>query len=163
MGQGSMQEQFWVIAQMAIDIFMLILLVVVLKNMARKKQGAADLDPAFSHPENLLREMRQISETLEKNLEEKRTLTRNVITELEILLSDAENAAQRLEGLMGAWKKSGFSEKKSPTDTERLKNSAMALLEKGVARKEIARRLDIPLGELELMLKLQRQVSQKKP
>ena len=150
-----MQEQFWVIAQMAIDIFMLILLVVLLKSMSRKKRPVTGPDPAFLQPEALLKEMRQISETLEKNLEEKRNLTRNVITELETLISDAESTALRLEGLMNTWQKTRPSEKNSPTDTERLKKSARTLLEQGLARKEIARRLDIPQGELELMLKLQ--------
>ncbi|RLB16122.1 MAG: hypothetical protein DRG82_10005 [Deltaproteobacteria bacterium] len=56
---------------------------------------------------------------------------------------------------MNTWQKTRPSEKNSPTDTERLKNSARTLLEQGLARKEIARRLDIPQGELELMLKLQ--------
>ncbi len=156
-----MQEQFWVIAQMAIDIFMLVLLVVLLKSMSRKRETTTSSDPAFSQPGTLLKEMRQITETLEKNLEEKRTLTRNVITELETLLSDAESAALRLEGLMNTWQRIRPFEKNSRTDTERLKKSAKALLEKGLARKEIARRLDIPLGELELMLKLQEPIPQK--
>jgi len=158
-----MQEQFWVIAQMAIDIFMLLLLVVLLKNMNRKRGTAIGPDPAFSPPETLLKEMRQISGTLEKNLEEKRTLTRKVITELETLLSDAEDAALRLEGLLNTWQRTRPSEKTSRADTERLKKSAKALLEKGLARKEIARRLDIPLGELELMLKLQGPIPRKEP
>lgn len=156
-----MQEQFWVIAQMAIDIFMLVLLVVLLKNVSRKRGAGANPDLAFLQPETLLKEMRQISETLEKNLEEKRTLTRNVITELETLLSDAESAALRLEGLMNAWQKTRPSEMNSLADTQRVKKSAKALLEQGLARKEIARRLDIPLGELELMLKLQGPIPRK--
>ena len=151
-----MQEQYWVIAQLAIDIFMLALLVVLLKIMSRKRATAANpADPVFSKSENLLKEIRQISETLEKNLEEKRALTRNVITQLETLLSDAEGASLRLEGLMNTWSKTGLSEKNRLSDTERLKKSASILLEKGLAKKEIARRLGVPLGELELMLKLQ--------
>jgi hypothetical protein len=150
-----MQEQYWVIAQLAIDIFMLALLVVLLKIMSRKRGTAATPDSVYLQPENLLKEMKQISETLEKNLEEKRTLTRNIITELEALLSDAEGASLRLEGLMDTWKRSSLSDKNRISDTERLKKSARALLEKGLAKKEIARRLDVPLGELELMLKLQ--------
>ncbi len=150
-----MQEQFWVIAQLAIDILMLILLVVVLKNMTGRRRARIDSGPAFSPPEQLLKEMREISESLEKNLEEKKTLSKKVIGELEILLADAENATLKLEGLLNTWQKRGLDEKKSTTDTDRLKKSAKALVEKGLAKKEIARRLDIPLGELELMLKLQ--------
>jgi hypothetical protein len=150
-----MQEQYWVVAQLAIDIFMLVLLVVLLKNMNRKRGTAANPSSVYLQPENLLKEMKQISETLEKNLEEKRTLTQNIITELETLLSDAERASLRLEGLMDTWKRSRLSDKNRLSDTERLKKSASTLLEKGVAKKEIARRLDVPLGELELMLKLQ--------
>lgn len=156
-----MQEQYWVIAQMAIDIFMLVLLVVLLKNVNRKRETATGPDPAFLQPEALLKEMRQISETLEKNLEEKRNLTRNVITDLETLLSDAESATLRLEGLMSTWQRSRPSEKNSLTDTARLKRSAKTLLEQGIARKEIAKLLDIPLGELELMLKLQGPIPRK--
>ena len=150
-----MQEQYWVIAQLSIDIFMLALLVVLLKNVSRKRGTAVNSDSMYLQPENLLKEMKQISEILEKNLEEKRTLTRNIITELETLLSDAEGASLRLEGLMDRWERSRLSNKNRLSDTERLKKSASALLEKGVAKKEIARRLDVPLGELELMLKLQ--------
>jgi hypothetical protein len=150
-----MQEQYWVVAQLAIDIFMLVLLVVLLKNMSRKRGTAVNPSSVYLQPENLLKEMKQISEILEKNLEEKRTLTRNIITELETLLSDAERASLRLEGLMDTWKRSRLSDKNRLSDTEHLKKSASALLEKGMAKKEIARRLDVPLGELELMLKLQ--------
>jgi hypothetical protein len=151
-----MQEQLWVIAQLAIDILMFILLVVVLKNMAARRRAPVDpANPTFSPPEQLLKEMREIGEALEKNLEEKKTLSKKVVGELEILLADAENAALKLESLLNTWQKRGLDERKSPTDTARLKQSAKALLEKGLARKEIARRLDIPLGELELMLKLQ--------
>jgi hypothetical protein len=150
-----MQEQFWVIAQIAIDILMLALLVVLLKIMRRKRETTATPDPAFLQSETLMKEMKHISEQLEKNLEEKRTLSRNIITELETLLSDAREASLRLEGLMHTWKRTRASGKNPLSDTESLKKSAKALLEKGLAKKEIARRLDVPLGELDLMLKLQ--------
>lgn len=153
--QVVMKEQFWVIAQMAIDIFMLVLLVVLLRIVSRKKGKTPNPDPVFLQAEDLLKEMRGISETLEKNLEEKRTLTQNIVTELQALLSEAEGAAIRLEGLMNTWKRIRSSGKNHTSDTERLKRSARVLFENGLAKKEIARRLDIPLGELELMLKLQ--------
>jgi hypothetical protein len=157
-----MQEQFWVIAQLAIDILMFIFLVVVLKNMAARRRAAVDPNPSFSPPEQLMKEMREISAALEKNLEEKKILSKKVIGELEILLTDAENAALKLENLMNTWQKRGFDKNKSADDTHRLKKSAKALVEKGLTRKEIARRLDIPLGELELMLKLQEPFPRKK-
>ena len=149
-----MGEQFWIMAQMALDIIMLVLLAILI-NLFRRDKGKVTRSGGLEVPsEGLLEEMKQIGVSLEKNLEEKRELTNNIVRELDTLLSDAKDASLRLEVLLNTWHKTETSTRSGPGDTERLKQSAKVLSEKGLSRKEIARRLNIPMGELELMLKL---------
>jgi len=147
-------EQLWVMGQMAIDVFMLVLLAVLL-NLFRRDRGRIARSGELKMPsEGLLEEMKQISASLDKNLAEKRELTGTIVRELETLLSDAKEASLRLEVLLNTWRKTETSRRTGPSDTERLKRSARVLSEKGLSKKEIARSLNIPMGELELMLKL---------
>ncbi|MFZ0451530.1 MAG: hypothetical protein WAL98_20010 [Desulfatiglandaceae bacterium] len=149
----AMGEQFWIIGQMAIDVFMLVLLAILL-SLFRRDRGRIVRSGELNMPsEKLLEEMKQISASLEKNLEEKRELSGTIVTELETLLSDAKDASLRLEVLLNTWRKTETAGRTGAGDTERLKKSARVLSEKGVSKKEIARRLNIPMGELELMLK----------
>jgi len=150
----AMGEQFWIMGQMAVDIFMLVLLAILL-NLFRRDRGRMARSGELNMPsERLLEEMKQISASLEKNLKEKRELTGNIVRELETLLSDAKDASLQLEVLLNTWHKTETAGKSGPSDTERLKKSAKVLSEKGLSMKEIAKRLNIPMGELELMLKL---------
>jgi nitrate/nitrite-specific signal transduction histidine kinase len=150
----AMGEQFWIVGQLAIDIVMLVLLAILLA-LFRSDRGKIVRSGELNMPsERLLEEMKQISASLEKNLEEKRELTGTIVRELQILLSDAKDASLRLEVLLNTWRNTETTGRSEPSDTERLKKSARVLSDKGLSRKEIAKRLNIPMGELELMLKL---------
>jgi hypothetical protein len=152
----AMGEQIWIMGQMAIDLFMLVLLAILLNLFRRERTRMAHSGALNMPSERLLEEMKQISASLEKNLAEKRELTGTVVRELEALLSDAKEASLRLEVLLNTWRKTDTVGRSGPSDTERLKRSARVLSEKGLSRREIAKSLNIPMGELELMLKLSR-------
>jgi len=140
--------------QMAIDVLMLVLLAVLL-NLFRRDRGRIVRSGGLKMPsEGLLEEMKQISASLDKNLAAKRELTGTIVRELENLLSEAKEASLRLEVLLNTWRKTETARRNGPSDTERLKRSARVLSEKGLSKKEIARSLNVPMGELELMLKL---------
>ena len=93
----------------------------------------------------MLEEMRQLSLGLERNLEEKRALTQRILSELDRRLSQADAVSHQL--------KAHHASSKAPITLESIRK----LKSKGFSIDDIARRLDIPVGEVALTVKLQRE------
>jgi DNA-directed RNA polymerase specialized sigma24 family protein len=87
--------------------------------------------------------MRQLSLGLEQNLEEKRALTQRILAEFDRRLSQADAASHQLRALQAS--------SHNPTTLDAI----LKLRSKGFSIDDIARRLDIPVGEVALTVKLQ--------
>jgi DNA-binding NarL/FixJ family response regulator len=98
--------------------------------------------------------MRQIGESLEKNLDEKRELSRDIIGKLDQGLKKADESYRRLCDVMRKCGGSAAAPTPPAKETNQTTSSIHALLQKGLTKEEIAQHLGISVGEIELMLRL---------
>ncbi len=138
-----MEIQSWIMVQLCVDLLMFGLLILLLKAQLANRPGQGGLKKAAEKSEALLEEMRQLSLGLERNLEEKRALTQRILAELDKRLSQADAASLQLKTL--------HASSKAPITLESIRK----LKSKGFSIEDIARRLDIPVGEVALTVKLQ--------
>jgi hypothetical protein len=138
-----MEIQSWIVVQLCVDLLMFGLLILLLKAQLANPPGQGGLKKAAEKSEALLYEMRQLSLGLERNLEEKRALTQRILAELDRRLNQADAVSLQLKALQAS--------SKTPITLE----SIRTLRSKGFSIDDIARRLDIPVGEVALTVKLQ--------
>jgi hypothetical protein len=138
-----MEIQSWIVVQLCVDLLMFGLLILLLKAQLAARPGHGGLKKAAEKSEALLEEMRQLSLGLEQNLEEKRALTQRILAELDRRLSQADTASLQLKALQAS--------SHNPTTLDAIRK----LRSKGFSIDDIARRLDIPIGEVALTVKLQ--------
>ena len=147
--------QEWVAGEMLVDLVLLGVLSYLIFRLRQQKVGAGQVVEDKSS--RVVKEIQQLHGDLEKNLSEKRTLTKRILARLEHRLSSAEELSRNLEGLLAQAKKlnpGGNWQDKPAEDTRQ--SAVMALGAKGISAAEIASILQLPLGEVTLMLKLQR-------
>lgn len=149
-----MNTQIWIIGQIAIDIVMVLLLLWFLRFQGKRQLSWQDHETVIRRSEVILNEMKEISRSLEKNLEEKKVLSRQILDQLEQGLKQAEESYQRIADIIprscGTLPQSSASAK----DNHQTMSSIQALLEKGLSKGEIARHLGMSVGEIELLIKL---------
>jgi hypothetical protein len=138
-----MEIRSWIVVQLCVDLLMFGLLILLLKTQLANRPGQGGLKKAAEKSEALLQEMRQLSLGLERNLEEKRALTQRILAELDKRLSQADAVSLQLKAL--------HASSKTPITRESIRK----LKSKGFSIDDIARRLDIPVGEVALTVKLQ--------
>jgi hypothetical protein len=138
-----MEIQSWIVIQLCVDLLMFGLLILLLKAQLANRPGQGGLKMAAEKSEALLEEMKQLSLGLERNLEEKRALTQRILAELDRKLNQADAVSLQLKALQASGK--------TPITLE----SIRTLRSKGFSIDDIARRLDIPVGEVALTVKLQ--------
>jgi hypothetical protein len=149
----------WIIGQVVIDIIIGALLLWFLKSQYKGKKPGQELRDALLESETIISEIRQISSNLDRNLEEKRELSRRILEQLDESLDKAKKSYQQLQKLLREYGANLPSGNESLNNTEKTRESVNALLAKGLSKEEISRHLDIPLGEMELLLKFQRRTS----
>lgn len=156
-----MSTYFLIFGQILIDLIILTLLIWLIKISGnRAKPKSSNIDD-FQMPDVLVKEMREISEALDKNLEQKKILSHDILTRLNDGLEQAEAYAKKIEKINeahGFQEAYGFQLREKGSDSkdrEQTRSSIQALISKGFSREEIARHLGITLGEIELLIKLQ--------
>jgi hypothetical protein len=154
-----MEAHSWIIGQIIIDIIMAALMLWFIRFHFKKKRPGQDIGAAFREPEIILSEMRQISRTLEKNLEEKKELSRHILGQLDDGLKRAEERYQQIQKIVQGYSTNLTYQPDILKDARQARSSVNALLAKGLSRKEIAQHLGISMGEIELLLKLQTSIS----
>ncbi len=138
-----MEIQSWIVVQLCVDLLMFGLLLLLLKAQLGIRWGQGGFKNAAEKSEALLEEMRQLSLGLERNLEEKRALTQRILAELDRRLNQADAVSLQF--------KAQHASNKPPVTFESIRN----LRSKGFSIDDIAKRLDIPVGEVALTVKLQ--------
>jgi hypothetical protein len=145
----------WVAGEIMVNLVVLALISYVI---FRLRQRRIEAEPAIeANSLSIVKDIQQLQEDLEKNLSEKRTLTRKILTRLEHRLASAEELSRNLEGLLAQAEKlnPGASWLNDSTVDNR-RATVMALGSKGISANEIASMLRLPLAEVTLMLKLQK-------
>jgi hypothetical protein len=149
-----MEIEFWIVGQIVVDIIIFILLVVFLRGYLRHQKVSGFHRESVRQSRVLMDEMKEIAGMLEKNLQEKKRLMAQLFEEMESNACRAEKASDNLKKCL-----LGYSRKNSPFQRamdkmEPTKKTVAAMRAKGLSKEEISRYLNIPAGELELILKL---------
>jgi len=149
-----MEAHSWIIGQIIIDIILAVLLLWFIRFHFRGKRSGHDTGETFREPEAILSEMRNISQALEKNLEEKKELSRHILGQLDEGLKRAEERYQQIQKIVQEYSTNMAYQPGILKDSRQARSSVNALLAKGLSRNEIAQHLGISVGEIELLLKL---------
>lgn len=149
-----MSTYYLIFGQILIDLVILTLLIWLIKVSGNRAKPEGSTIDDFQMPDVLVKEMREISEDLNKNLEQKKILSHDILAKLNDGLEQAEAYAKRIEKINEAY---GFQLRERVSDLndkEQTRSSIQALISKGFSREEIARHLGITLGEIDLLIKL---------
>jgi hypothetical protein len=150
-----MNIQLWIVGQIAIDALLVgILLWLIVAGNRRRSRDTEAQGEALRKSEEILSEMRDITRELEGNLEEKRELTRRLLGRLDETLERAEHRYEQLNELFERTEPASIQDRGSPKETSGTRASIRSLLDKGLSKEEVAQRLGVSVGEIELFLKL---------
>ena len=149
-----METQVWIGIQILIDLIMVALLVWFLRSHSRGQISWQDHEMVIRRAESTLAEMRQISQALETNLQEKKELGNHILAQLDQGLKRAEETYLQISKIQP---RSGnpMGQADPMKEADRTRSTINALLGKGLSREKIAQHLGISVGEIELLLKLQ--------
>jgi len=150
-----MEIQSWIIGQIAIDIIIAALLIWFILSQIRKKDERNDFEASLLKAEGILSEMREVTQVLGINLEDKRVLGNRILEQLDEGLRKADESRGQLQKIIKQCSTNMTDRTSTLNDTDQTRSSVNALLEKGMSRIEISQHLGISLGEIDLLLKLQ--------
>lgn len=150
-----MNIQLWIVGQIAIDALLVgVLLWLIVAGNRRRTRDAEAQGEALRKSEEILSEMRDITRELEGNLEEKRELTRRLLGRLDETLDRAGRRYEQLNDLLERTESSSNRDRIAPKEQSGTRASIRSLLDKGFSKEEVARRLEVSVGEIDLFLKL---------
>jgi hypothetical protein len=150
-----MNIQAWIIGQIAIDLLMAgVLIWLITSGNRRRTREAEERQNAVEKAEEILAQMNAITRDLDKNLEEKRELTARLLGRLEESLERAELRYEKINGLSDHDDLASKRDTVSLSETRHATKSIRSLLNKGLSKEEVARHLNISIGEIDLFLKL---------
>jgi hypothetical protein len=150
-----MDIQNWIMAQMGIDLVIVVVLLWFIRSNTKGKRPDNDLDEKIRKSEAVLVQMRELSLSLERNLEEKR---RQSLTTLDQLEEAVEHAEKSYESIKNAARDIGATSgrsKNTAKSSDQIRSSVKALIAKGMSREEIAQHLGMSVDEIDLLIKLQ--------
>jgi len=149
-----MEPQFWIGIQVFLDLLMVALLVWFVVSCGRRQASWQNHEAAIRKSEAILAEIREITQTLEVNLQEKRELSSRILAQLEQGLKRAEESTSQISKIIPKTGRATAGHADLRSDPHRTHASVQALLAKGLTKEEVARHLGISVGEIELLLKL---------
>ena len=120
----------------------------------RKKNN--ELSSVFEKPEQILTEMRELTGQLDKNLQEKKEISKKMLGQLEDILKKADQSYNQLQNIMKEYSSIPAHSHYSGHDSTRIRTSVNDLLKQGLSKDEIARQLGISISEIDLLMKLQK-------
>jgi len=144
-----------ILAQILLDLLILVLLVWLIKTSLKKAGTGGSKTDSFPIPETLVEEMREIAADLGQNLEQKRNLSHDILQRLDEGLGQAEAYLKKIEKINESYRHQLRARGSEENDRAQIRSSVQAMISKGFSREEIARRLGISLGEIDLLIKLQ--------
>jgi hypothetical protein len=150
-----MDAQTWVIGQIIIDVIMVSVLLWFLRLYSRGQLSWKNHTAVLNKSEELLSDMRHISDDLERNLREKKEISRSILEQLDRSLRRAEESYRQLSKIASV-SGAGFIKEASleADDADQLRSSVTSLLDIGLPKEEIARDLGVSIGEIDLLIRL---------
>lgn len=137
--------------QIAMDILVIALLMYYVTKPARKIEGT---EAAMDSLQRIIDETCQISEVFDKNLQERQELMQGIIRRLDQEVREAETVYRKLDTLRKSM--DTISSTQISTFASSENQDILRLSKAGMDPKAIARKLQKPLGEIELILNLAR-------
>ena len=150
-----MEANNWIVGQIVIDILIALVLLWFIFVHSRKKGSENNFEEDFQKSESILSEMTEITQVLERNLDEKRELSNRILQKLDEGLKRAEERYLEIQKITKRYGNDLTHNSGTLTDTEKTRASIKTLLKKGLSKVEISQHLGISLGEIDLLLKLQ--------
>jgi hypothetical protein len=151
----GMEIQNWIMVQMVIDLVIVCLLLWFIRLNIKPRKPDGEVDEAFRRSEAILSEIRELSLSLDKNLEEKRKISARILGQLDETLEKAEDACSRIREAARDLGANPGGSKNLPKNSDQIRTSVKALISKGLPREEIAQHLGMSLDEIDLLIKLQ--------
>lgn len=154
------QSAFGVILQVGVDLIILVLLAVIL--MLKRPRLSRKDESVVKSFEKIVRETETISKNFELNLERRQELLQQITARLDQRMQDAQNLCIRLEQLTtsapaGPQVQTARDLPPAGRGTDGAdRQKVLALARKGMNAAEIAKSLRRPVGEIELILNLQK-------
>ncbi|MDM7918841.1 MAG: hypothetical protein QUS12_06700 [Methanosarcina sp.] len=150
-----MDIQTWIIGQSIVEIIIICLVLWFIKSHLAMQKKNARMDTLLERPEQIIAEMKEVTRLLEKNLEEKREISRRMLGQLEDILKRADHTHNELQSLMKEYSLSPVNAHPAAQDSKRMRISVVNdLLKQGNSKEEIAGKLGISTSEIELLIKL---------
>lgn len=145
------QLQYISIFQIMLDIGLIAALFLFLTKRSKYLKGAEDLSVSL---EKIIEETKVIAGQFDANLNERQALLHQIMTKLDQQIQEAQRMCKQL----GALKNEVQLQSQSQIPTPRLseQQEIVQLARKGLDAEAIAKRLHKPVGEIELILNLQR-------
>ncbi len=149
-----MEFKYWIIGQIVIDglIFLLLLLIFGVKY---GRGNLAKIQKNMERANGILSEIEEITSRLENLLEEKKGLMENLLSGMDDKIKRAETICEQLghvkypvNGLVEEGYGLRDKKKQIPVKTVR------KLMKKGMTKEEISKYLNLPSGEIDLIMKL---------
>jgi hypothetical protein len=150
----SMSPYTWITSQLFIDVVMAGVLLWFIRYYYKREKPEQNYEAAFLRAEKILSEMDRISIGFERNLEEKKRLSRQIIDQLDAGLQKADVCHQQLEKMVLHSDSIINHAPPLSKDTNQVCQSVKALLDRGLTKEEASRHLEISIGEIDLLLKL---------
>ena len=149
-----MNIQTWIIAQSIVEIIIICLMLWFIKSHLAMQKKNARMDSLFERPEQIISEMKEVTRLLEKNLEEKREISRTMLGQLEDILKRADHTYNELQGLMKEYSSNPVNAHPAAQESKKMRSSVSDLIKQGLSKEEIAGKLNISISEIELLIKL---------
>jgi hypothetical protein len=136
--------------QIFLDL-MLALLVIILLARKPKTVNPAAYEELTTSLEKIITETRQLASDFERNLQERHKLIKQITSQLDSRLNEAKSVCTQLETLQHSAEQMARPE---PLKRNADQQEVLRLARKGLEAEAIARQLRKPVGEVELILKL---------
>ncbi|MBP8646668.1 MAG: hypothetical protein KBH99_11190 [Syntrophobacteraceae bacterium] len=144
------QQHGLTLLQIGLDLFLILFLAILFSKRLRRDRSLEELTESFG---KIVEDTQRIAGEFEANLRERQQLIQQLLVKLDERLDQARQMNRRLEVSQNQGHLS--SRKPSPAPRPFENDEILRLARQGMDAASIARQMQKPLGEVELVLKLQ--------
>jgi hypothetical protein len=144
------QTNILALLQIFLDV-LLILLVIFFLSRRPKGFNTAGYEELTTSLEKIINETKQLASDFDVNLQERHKLIQQITTHLDSRLAEARSVCGQLEALAQSAEHTTYQE---PAKRSVDHQEVLRLARKGLSAESVASKLKKPLGEVELILKL---------
>jgi hypothetical protein len=146
------QSSVLTLLQIFLDVVMILMVIIFL---ARKPKGfsTSGYEELTKSLETIINETKQLASDFDRNLQERHKLIQQITTHLDSRLADARSVCGQLEALTQS---AEYATTQEPAKRSVDHQEVLRLARKGLSAESVASKLKKPLGEVELIMKLNR-------